>query len=139
MHPPADPLMTIVFAVVIVVPTVTVAAVMIAVPTVVVGKVAALAVPIAIEPAAALIAGSDPDSAAIGGAGPIAGVPAPAVASGIPIAVHPDEIRSGRQRAGVDARRRRRSNLNSNRDLAEECACGHKQHRNEKFLHVQRM
>jgi hypothetical protein len=88
------------------------------VPMMVVVKTAARTVPIASVKAAAFMAGSDPTSASVGRTAPITFVPAVVSGDGIPIAADPHEIRCRLRRHDDNgARRRRRPDLNANRNL----------------------
>lgn len=104
-------------AVIIVVPAVAVP-VVVMVPAVVVLEAAVVAVPIAGEVALAIVMRRDPTRARIRRTRPITLVPLVAMPDGIPVAFHPNEIGPGsrwndRQHAG----RRRRSDLDSDRNL----------------------
>ena len=113
-----------VFAVVVVIvvaPAATVA-VVIAVPTMVMLEVAARTIPIAGVEAFAVMAGADPAGAFIRRTSPVAAVPNVVAANRVPIALDPCVFGfgTGADRAhSVDARWRRRSDLNTNGNLTE--------------------
>lgn len=94
----------------------------IAVPVMVVLEVAARTIPIAGVVAAAFVARNDPTGTFIRRTRPVAAMPDVVAADGIPIAFDPGVLifRAGANRTDrVDARWRRRSDLNTNGNLAE--------------------
>lgn len=113
-------------------------AVVVFVPAMVVFEAAAVAVPVAGEEALAVVTRGDPTGAGVGRPGPITVMPSPTMADGVPIAVHPDKIGSGRDWPDAEHTRRRwRSDLNSNGNLAEDCACGQQEQSEQFLVHVE--
>jgi hypothetical protein len=104
-------------AIVIAVPEIPVVAF---IPMVVVIAPAVVAVPIAGEVSAPVVTRGYPPGVRVNGAGPVTGVPFIVIAHGIPVAIHPHEVRARPRRLDADdARGRGRANLDSNRNLGE--------------------
>src|SRR5579872_5067218 len=95
-------------------------AVVIAIPFMIVRDPAMFSFPIAVEPPFSVVVGTHPDRAGIGRPRPISIVPAVSTTDYVPIAVHPGIARPRGHRSDANhSRRWRRSNANSDRDLAE--------------------
>jgi hypothetical protein len=96
------------------------------VPVVVVLDAAVLAFPIAAVEALTVMTRAYPASALVGRASPIAAMPAIVAANGIPVAIDPEELRAGADRANSnDARRGRGTDYDSDRNLSERCGRSH--------------
>jgi hypothetical protein len=92
--------------------------VVVAVPAVIVAHPAAFTFPVALVEALPIMMRLHPASAFIWRAAPIALMPLVVVSHGIPIALNPNELRSGAVRHNTHhARRWRRANSDSNRNL----------------------
>jgi hypothetical protein len=81
--------------IVIVIAVAVVVAVMAVVPVVIVLETSVFAVPIAGVVAAAIMTWANPMSATVWRPGPVSAVPAVTMAVRVPVAVHPEELRSG--------------------------------------------
>ena len=111
----------VVVMIVVILPAITVA-IMVPVPVMVVLEVAARTIPIAGIEALAIVARTDPARAFIRRASPIAAVPDVMAAHRVPITIDPGVFgfRAGADWADcIDARWRRRSDLNADGNLAE--------------------
>ena len=96
------------------------------VPVVVVLDAAVLAFPIAAVEALTVVTRAYPASALVGRASPIAAMPAIVATDGIPVAIDPEELRAGADRANSnDARRGRGTDYDSDRNLSERCGRSH--------------
>jgi hypothetical protein len=105
-------------AIVVIVPAVAVS-VVVSIPVVIVLKTPAISVPIAGEVTLSVMARRYPAGAHVRRASPVAAVPPVVLSYRIPITLHPHEIRSrGRRNYGQHAGRRRRADLDSDRDLS---------------------
>jgi hypothetical protein len=101
-------------------------ALVIVVPAVVVLDAAVLAFPIAAVEALTVVTRAYPASALVGRARPIAAMPTIVAANGIPVAIDPEELGAGADRAnGNDARRGRGTDYDSDRNLSERCGRSH--------------
>ncbi len=123
--------MSIVIAVVIV-PV----AVAVAVPAVIVLEASAVAFPISGVELLAVMPRRDPTGPWVRRTRPVAIVPSPAMAVGIPVAVDPDKLGTRtRGHHSHHARRRRRTDANPNRDLTEYRSAGQKRQGDEFLFH----
>ena len=88
------------------------------VPAMIVFQPAAVSVPVTCVKLLSIVARSDPSSACVGWARPVAFVPFIVVADGIPIPVYPCEFRAWALRYDANhARTRRRADSDANRNL----------------------
>ena len=91
-------------------------------------------------PSAPVVTRPDPAGARIGGQRPVSRVPPIASVDNVPVAVDPDIIRTRAPRLNpYHARWRWRTDLNPNRDLAENTSCGQQSKRNEFCFHGLRL
>jgi hypothetical protein len=117
-------------------------AVPLAVRSMIVLDAAVLAFPIAAEEALTVVTRAYPASALVGRASPIAAMPAIVATNGIPVAIDPEELRAGADRANSnDARRGRGTDYDSDRNLSERCGRSgpkhcKKQYCSDEFPHV---
>ena len=96
--------------------------VVVMVPMVIVFDAAVLAFPIAIKEPFPIVMGVYPASTGVRRPSPITFVPPVVPSHRIPIALHPYEFRAWSWRQNVNhARRRRRANLDANRNLCSQC------------------
>jgi hypothetical protein len=112
------------------------------VPVVVVLDAAVLAFPIAAVEALTVVTRANPASALVGRTSPITTMPAIVATNGIPVAIDPEELRAGADRANSnDARRGRGTDYDSDRNLSERCGRSgpkhcKKQYCDDEFPHV---
>jgi hypothetical protein len=109
-------------------------AVMVAIPAVIVLKPAAISIPVTREELSSFIARAYPNGALIGRPGPIASMPLVVVSNRIPIAFHPDEFRTRSDRLDANhARRRGRTNSDSDGNLRRKCGGASEQDRGKQY------
>lgn len=114
--------------------------VVVAVPAMVVIEPAAIPFPISCIKLPPVVTRPDPAGARIGGQRPVSRVPPIASVDNVPVAVDPDIIRTRAPRLNpYHARWRWRTDLNPNRDLAENTSCGQQSKRNEFCFHGLRL
>jgi hypothetical protein len=115
---------------------VTIVSVPVVIPMMIVSQAPALAFPVTVVEAAAVMVGYHPQSARVRWAGPVSVVPLPMVADRIPIAFHPNEAGSGCERPDRhDTRGRRGTDFDANRYLSEENSAEQEQEHQELLFH----
>ena len=103
-------------------------AVVIVIPVMIVFEAAMRAIPVACVEAAAFMARADPTRAGVGRTSPISLVPNVTAVHRIPVAIDPGVFRSRADRNDIMPRRRRRPDLNSNRDLGSRMMSAKQEH-----------
>lgn len=106
------------------------------IPMMIVLAATVIAFPIAFVEASAIMTGHHPYSTGIGRACPISVMPPVMMAYRIPVAFHPNELRSRSHRPDpYDSRRRRRADGDSNRYLSEQDSSHEEQEREQLLRH----
>ena len=105
-------------------PTIVIA-VVVAIPMMVVLEAAVGAVPVAAVEATAFMARADPMRAGIRRTSPVTAMPDVIAVGGVPISLNPNELRTRTDRDNIMSGRRRRANLNSDRDLGSQIGRAH--------------
>src|SRR5581483_7639052 len=98
-------------------PVAMIIAISVAVPAMIVLVMAVRAIPVPSEIARAVMMRPNPDRALVRRAAPIAFMPPIMAFHRIPVALYPDKPGAWHRRLHDDSRRRRRADLNSNRDI----------------------
>jgi hypothetical protein len=111
-------------------------AVVVAIPVMVVLDPAALTLPIPPIEALSIVTRSYPSSPPIGWASPISSMPPVMAPYGIPVPVYPDEVWTRPRRNGIHAWRRRRTNSDSNGNLAEKNSASEKRQSDQSGFHT---
>jgi len=111
----------------LVVPAIVISVVVV-VPVMVVLETTMGTVPIAAVEAPIFMARADPMRSGIGRTSPIAAMPEVTAVDGIPIAFHPDKLRTGTDRSDIMPGRRRGPDLNADRDLGSRVMSAQQEH-----------
>jgi hypothetical protein len=102
----------------------------------IVGQPPVITFPVTLVEASAIMVGHYPHRTRVWRPRPVAIVPLPAMANWIPIAFHPNKTRSGNNRPDrYDARRRRRTDFDTNGYLGEEDSSKQEREREKLICH----